>query len=95
MNRDTRDLVSILVDYTDGVALPVVIQSQFAGHQMDNAALEGVASIAVEITPPKAAVWRTFRIGRFVPNPDIASEATGSRSLNQYGFWPHTVTRWP
>jgi hypothetical protein len=41
MNRDTRDLVSILVDYTDGVALPVVIQSQFAGHQMDNAAREG------------------------------------------------------
>jgi hypothetical protein len=41
MNRDTRDLISILIDYTDGGALPVVIQRQFAGHQMDNAAREG------------------------------------------------------
>ena len=30
-----------------------------------------------------------------LPNPAIASKPTGTRSLNQYGFWPLTVTRWP
>jgi hypothetical protein len=31
MNRDTRDLVSLLIDHKDHVALPFVIQRQFAG----------------------------------------------------------------
>jgi hypothetical protein len=31
MNRNTRDLVSLLIEYTDHIVLPVVIQSQFAG----------------------------------------------------------------